>query len=93
MDEGDLTKYGTRTLAFLARYVRARPVPHAAITLAVLAAVGSSVTTQYGVKRLVDALSAPSKDGSPWLAFGVLLFELLCGAKPIDADTVERYWQ
>jgi len=74
MDEGDLTQYGARALAFLGRYVRARAVPHAAVALAVLAAVGCSVSTQYGVKRLVDALSAPSKGGSPWLAFCVLLF-------------------
>ena len=33
-----------------------------------------SVSTQYGVKRLVDALSAPSKNGSPWFAFCILLF-------------------
>ncbi len=70
----DLTKYGHRTLAFLGRYVRARGAPHAAIALAVLAAVSCSVSTQYGVKRLVDALSAPSKSGSPWHAFGLVLF-------------------
>ncbi len=70
----DLTKYGHRTLAFLGRYVRARAAPHAAITLAVLTAVGCSVSTQYGVKKLVDALSAPSKNESPWFAFCVLLF-------------------
>jgi ATP-binding cassette, subfamily B, bacterial len=75
MNEGDdLTKYGARTLAFLGRYVRARAVPHAAIAAAVLAAVTCSVSTQYGVKRLVDALSAPSKGEGPWLAFGVVLF-------------------
>ena len=74
MNEDDLTKYGHRTLAFLGRYVRARAVPHAAIAFAVLTAVACSVSTQYGVKRLVDALSAPSKGGSPWLPFGVLLF-------------------
>ena len=75
MTEGDdLTKYGHRTLAFLGRYVRARAAPHAAIALAVMAAVTCSVSTQYGVKRLVDALSAPLKGGNPWLAFGVVLF-------------------
>src|ERR1700733_10722538 len=74
MTEGDLTKYGARTLAFLGRYVRARAVPHAAVAAAVLTAVACSVSTQYGVKRLVDALSAPSNNGSPWFAFGILLF-------------------
>jgi ATP-binding cassette subfamily B protein len=74
MGEADLTTYGSRTLGFLGRYVRARAAPHAAIAVAVVAAVTCSVSTQYGVKRLVDALSAPSKSGSPWLAFCVLLF-------------------
>jgi ATP-binding cassette subfamily B protein len=74
MGEADLTKYGDRTLAFLGRYIRARPAPHVAIAIAVLTAVGCSVSTQYGVKRLVDALSAPSRAGSPWFAFCVLLF-------------------
>ncbi|HEY3621336.1 MAG TPA: ABC transporter ATP-binding protein [Roseiarcus sp.] len=73
-ESDDLTKYGPRTLAFLGRYVRARAAPHAAIALAVLAAVTCSVSTQYGVKRLVDALSAPSTGVSPWFAFGVVLF-------------------
>jgi len=74
MGEVDLTKYGDRTLAFLGRYIRARAAPHVAIAIAVLTAVGCSVSTQYGVKRLVDALSAPSRSGSPWFAFCVLLF-------------------
>ena len=74
MGEADLTKYGSRTLAFLGRYIRARAAPHVAIALAVLTAVGCSVSTQYGVKRLVDVLSAPSRAGSPWFAFCVLLF-------------------
>jgi ATP-binding cassette, subfamily B, bacterial len=73
MGEADLTTYGSRTLGFLGRYVRARAAPHAVIAVAVVAAVTCSVSTQYGVKRLVDALSAPSKNGSPWLAFCVLL--------------------
>ena len=76
MDEGDLTKYGARTVAFLGRYVRARAVSHAAVASAVLAAVACSVSTQYAVKRLVDTLpaSAPAHGGSPWLAVCVLLF-------------------
>jgi ATP-binding cassette subfamily B protein len=73
MDEGDLTKYGARTVAFLGRYVRARAVSHAAVASAVLAAVACSVSTQYAVKRLVDALSAPAHGGSPWLALCVVL--------------------
>ncbi len=74
MGETDLTTYGSRTLGFLGRYIRARAAPHAAVAFAVVAAVTCSVSTQYGVKRLVDALSSPSKSGSPWFAFGILLF-------------------
>ena len=74
MGEADLTTYGSRTLGFLGRYIRARAAPHAAVGFAVVAAVTCSVSTQYGVKRLVDALSSPSKSGSPWFAFCVLLF-------------------
>ena len=74
MGETDLTTYGSRTLGFLGRYIRARAAPHAAVAFAVVAAVTCSVSTQYGVKRLVDALSSPSKSGSPWFAFCILLF-------------------
>ena len=74
MGETDLTTYGSRTLGFLGRYIRARAAPHAAVAFAVVAAVSCSVSTQYGVKRLVDALSSPSKSGSPWFAFCILLF-------------------
>ncbi len=73
MGEADLTTYGSRTLGFLGRYIRARAAPHAAVGFAVIAAVTCSVSTQYGVKRLVDALSSPSKSGSPWFAFCILL--------------------
>ena len=52
--------YVDRPFAFILRYVRRRPISHAVILAAVLAAVGCSVTTQYGVKYLVDALSAGS---------------------------------
>jgi ATP-binding cassette, subfamily B, bacterial len=74
MNEGDLARYGSRTLAFLGRYIRARAAPHAAVAVAVLAAVSCSVSTQYGVKKLVDALSSTSQGGSPWFAFCVVLF-------------------
>jgi ATP-binding cassette subfamily B protein len=74
MDEGDLPSYGSRTLPFVGRYIRARAAPHAAVGAAVLAAVSFSVSTQYGVKKLVDALSSPSPGAGPWFAFCVVLF-------------------
>src|SRR5205814_6568982 len=60
--------------AFIFRYVRLRSVSAAVILTAVLAAVGCSVTTQYGVKYLVDALAAGSAAAPAiWLAFLLLV--------------------
>ena len=63
-----------RTLAFLWRYVRRRALAHGAILASVLAAVGCSVGTQFGVKLLVDALSAGTGDArAVWAAFAILV--------------------
>jgi ATP-binding cassette, subfamily B, bacterial len=56
----DACRYADRPFAFIFRYVRLRILSHAVIVAAVLAAVGCSVTTQYGVKYLVDTLAAGS---------------------------------
>jgi ATP-binding cassette, subfamily B, bacterial len=70
----ELSRYATRPLAFIVRYLRQHPISHAAIAIAVLAAVGCSVTTQFGVKTLVDALSAPTHaSASVWMAFAFLI--------------------
>ena len=69
----DLCQYADRPFAFIARYLRRRPVAHGAITAAVLAAVGCSVSTQYGVKFLVDTLSQGPAAARAWLAFGILV--------------------
>jgi ATP-binding cassette, subfamily B, bacterial len=53
----DLCRYARRPLAFIFRYVRQRPGSHLLILTAVVAAVACSVSTQYGVKYLVDTLS------------------------------------
>src|ERR1700754_653168 len=53
----NLCRYAHRPLAFLFRYIRQRPISHAVILAAVLGAVGCAVSTQYGVKFLVDTLS------------------------------------
>ena len=57
------------------RYIRMRSASHTVILLSVLAAVACSVGTQYGIKFLVDGLSAgPSGSGkSVWAAFAVLI--------------------
>jgi len=67
----DLCGYSNRPLAFVFRYVRLRPFSHAVILTAVLAAVACSVSTQYGVKHLVDVLSN-STSASVWTAFFLL---------------------
>jgi ATP-binding cassette subfamily B protein len=66
-------RYADRPVAFLARYVMARPVTHAVIMTAVLAAVGCSVGAQYGIKVLVDILAGGLYGGTnaadAWLGF------------------------
>ena len=57
MDD-DVCRYASRPVAFLAHYVTLRPFSHAVIAAAVLGAVGCSVGAQYGVKLLVDTLTA-----------------------------------
>ena len=64
-----LSSYARRPIVFLFRYVRRRPEAHAAIFLAVLSAVGCSVSTQYAVKALVDALGEGPAHAGIWLAF------------------------
>jgi ATP-binding cassette subfamily B protein len=72
----DLDHYASRPFSFLWRYIRRRPKAHLTILIAVLAAVGCSISTQYGLKVLIDALSSSS--GTPWPAF-MLLIALIAG--------------
>lgn len=70
----DLSGYANRPTAFLTRYVLRRKLTHALILVAVLTAVACSVSTQYGVKLLVDALSSgPTRGNEPWIAFAFLV--------------------
>src|SRR6266403_628387 len=70
----DACRYSDHPLAFLARYVRRRPLAHAAIVTAVACSVGA----QYGVKILVDTLAAgvEGRATDAWLGF-VLLATLI----------------
>ena len=68
-----LSDYAKRPIAFLLRYVRRQMFAHATILAAVIVAVGCSVSSQYGVKFLVDTLSAGPEGGAVWLAFGLLV--------------------
>jgi ATP-binding cassette subfamily B protein len=70
----NLSGYANRPLAFVVRYLRQRLAAHLVIFGSVVAAVGCSVATQYGVKYLVDGLSAgPGSSAAVWLAFVVLI--------------------
>jgi ATP-binding cassette subfamily B protein len=69
-----LSGYAHRPFPFVLRYLRQRLAAHVVILSAVVAAVACSVGTQYGVKYLVDSLSAgPARAGGVWLAFIFLM--------------------
>ncbi|MGJ5132989.1 ABC transporter ATP-binding protein [Bradyrhizobium oligotrophicum] len=69
-----LSGYAHRPFPFVMRYLRKRPAAHLVILMAVVGAVACSVGTQYGVKSLVDSLSAgPAGGGNVWAAFGLLM--------------------
>src|SRR5437763_16993500 len=70
----NLSGYVRRPFPFVLRYLRRRRAAHVVILSAVVAAVACSVGTQYGVKNLVDRLTAGSSHASSvWLAFGFLM--------------------
>src|SRR5215213_5582768 len=72
-----LSGYAHRPFPFVLRYLRQRPASHFVIICSVVLAVACSVSTQYGVKYLVDGLSAgPNRASGVWLAF-VLLMSLI----------------
>ncbi|MBV8923561.1 ABC transporter ATP-binding protein [Bradyrhizobium sp.] len=69
-----LSGYVHRPLQFVLRYLCQRPLSHLAILSSVIVAVACSVGTQYGVKFLVDSLSAGVDHASNvWLAFVFLM--------------------
>src|SRR6202045_966854 len=69
-----LSGYAHRPLPFVLRYLRQRLASHVVILTAVVAAVACSVGTQYGVKYLVDCLTAgPARARGVWLAFVFLM--------------------
>src|SRR5438105_11912712 len=73
----NLSGYAHRPLTFVLRYLRQRRASHVIIISSVILAVACSVGTQYGVKYLVDGLSAgPDRASTVWLAF-VLLMSLI----------------
>ncbi len=75
-----LPRYASRgAVPFLLHYVRCRWISHLAVLVAVLAAVGCSIGSQYAVKHLVDVLGNRSvSDAVLWGAVGIL-FGLVAG--------------
>ena len=70
----ELSAYALRPIAFIFRYLRRGRLSHVAILACVLAAVACAVTTQYGVKFLVDTLGGGPDTGRAWSAFALLAF-------------------
>src|ERR1700730_6510405 len=70
-----LPRYASKgAISFLGHYVRRRLFSHAIVLLAVLAAVGCAVASQYAVKHLVDVLGTHSPAQQVlWGAVGLLL--------------------
>ncbi len=63
-----------RPLGFLAGYARRHAPGHAIVFASVLVAVGASVSTQYGLKNLIDVVAAgPDAGGNVWGAFLLLI--------------------
>jgi len=69
-----------RPLAFLFTYARRHPVGHLVVLLSVIVAVACGVGAQYGMKHLIDIVSAGhDAGGQVWGAFAVL-----CGLVAMD---------
>jgi ATP-binding cassette subfamily B protein len=73
-NETSLAALRGRPLAFLFHYIGLHPGGHTVVLIAVLGAVGCSVSTQFGMKHLIDVVSMGTVAGAPlvWGAFGLL---------------------
>ena len=69
----DLSTFSNRPYHFISKILGSYLWSHVTIALAVVGAVTCSVSTQYGVKYLVDALSDPARHASIWMAFAILI--------------------
>jgi ATP-binding cassette, subfamily B, bacterial len=68
-----LTRFRGRPLAFLGQYVKRHAGGHAVILASVMLAVLAAVTTQYGIKALIDVVSrGPSASNDVWWTFAAL---------------------
>ncbi|AWN38279.1 ABC transporter ATP-binding protein [Methylobacterium radiodurans] len=69
----DLCQYADRPFAFVGRYLKRRWLPHLVILISVLGAVGFSVSTDYALKGVVDALGKGPEANLVWGALAVLI--------------------
>ncbi len=69
----DLCQYADRPFAFVGRYLKRRALPHAVILISVLGAVGFSVSTDYALKGVVDALGKGPQANVIWGALALLI--------------------
>ena len=78
---GGLPSLRGRPLAFLYNYIKRHPAGHLTILLSVVVAVTCSVSTQYGMKHLIDIVAAgrEAAGNQVWWAFA-----LLCGLVAAD---------
>ena len=69
-----LLRYRSRPIGFLLHYVRRHAADHAVVLGAVCFAVVFAVTTQYGMKRVIDVVShgPAAAGGVVWGAFALL---------------------
>ncbi|MEI7712830.1 MAG: ABC transporter ATP-binding protein [Rhodospirillales bacterium] len=70
-----------RPLAYLFYYIAKHPAGHLTVLISVLLAVGCSVSTQYGMKHLIDIVSSGLVAGQHKVWGG---FALLCGLVAAD---------
>ncbi|CAB3747436.1 ABC transporter ATP-binding protein [Paraburkholderia solisilvae] len=73
-----LVAYAGKPIQLLLQYVRRRPVSHTLVLLAIIAAVGCALGSQFAIKNLIDALPAgrdhPATVVSAFVTIVVLLF-------------------
>jgi ATP-binding cassette subfamily B protein len=54
----EISRYAGKPIRLLWRYIGRRRLAHASVLASVLIAVGCALASQYGIKNLIDALSA-----------------------------------
>src|SRR6516164_8297700 len=68
-----ILRYRNRPIRFLLHYAMRHKTGHFAVLASVVLAVVCAVSTQYGMKRLIDVIAhGPHTGGAIWSAFAVL---------------------